>query len=288
MDLRDLDCFVAIAETGSVTAASARLNRVQSGVSVRLKNLETSLGTPLFERHGKRLTLNHAGERFLGAARELLAQAEQAKQLLQDPQPGGKLRIASMECTAATHLPKVLSLYHRRHPQVQLELITLPSWTATKAVENGEIDAAFVSSDANNDALASQQAFSENLVIVSSAEQPTISHPRDIDDQALLVFPNGCAYRARLEQWALQSPRPLRRIELSSYHALLGCASAGTGIGLVPESLLKIFPDRKLLKTHPLTKKRAIDNTILVWNPKKVSANLHALQSIIGNAPKTR
>jgi len=284
MDLRDLDCFVAVAETGSIKAASVRLNRVQSGVSVRLKNLEETLGTSLFDRHGKGLAINAAGERFLDAARDLLNRAEQARRLATSDAPAGRLRLGSMECTAAAHLPTLLSRYHKKYPQVQLELVTMPSWGAVKAVELGELDAAFVSADAYSSALEYQTFYQEELVLISDNQQAPIHSPLDLDDQALLVFSRGCAYRARLEQWAQQSRhKPLRQLELGSYHALLSCAAAGTGVGIVPRSVLKVFPNKKLLTIHPLAAKIANDQTCLAWQPQRFSSNLGALIAMAKN-----
>lgn len=280
MDLRDIECFVAIAETGSITAASTRLNRVQSGISTRLKNLEETLGKNLFERQGKRLAISAAGERFLVAARDLLQQAENAKGLLQEPTPGGRFRIGSMECTAAVHLPSVLSQYHKRYPTVQLELKTLPSFQAVTAVENGLLDAAFVSADACVETLSRKTLWKDELVLVSAADHPPIRVPEDLNNASLLVFPSGCAYRLRAERWA-QGDKPLVRFEIGSYHALLSCAAAGAGVGLVPRALLRTYPDRKYLRIHKLPAAVAQDKTCLVWNNGRLHPNLTALLAIV-------
>ena len=282
MDLRDLECFVAVAETGSVTAASARLNRVQSGISVRLKNLEDDLGAELFERIGKRLELNSAGERFLLAARDLLLRADQARQLLNADTPGGRLRIASMEAAAAAHMPALLNRFHARYPTVQLELKSLASWPGVAAVENGDVDIAFVSADAISDNLESRPVFKEELVLVTGVDHPPIRSAADIAEQPLLVFESGCAYRARLERWVQQQQsRPFRRIELGSYHTLLGCAAAGTGVGMVPRSLLAVYPAADLLRIHRLPRALSRDQTCMVWHPARTSPNHRALLSLL-------
>lgn len=282
MDLRDIECFVAIAESGSIAAASQRLSRVQSGISARLKNLEDDLGQSLFERQGKRLALNRTGEQFLVAARDLLVRAEQARNLLPMNTPGGRFRIATMECTAATHLPMLLSRFHQKFPVVQLEIKTMPSWRSLEAIEKGSFDAAFVSSDVlNGAAVSSHSAYTEELLLVSAAGHPPIRSPDDIQEQPLLVFPSGCAYRLRLERWA-QRDKPLARIELDSYHALLGCAAAGMGVGLVPRSLLQGYAQRKCLRLHELPPPVSNDHTCVIWKGVE-SANLGALLTLLKN-----
>lgn len=280
MDLRDLECFVAIAESGSIAAASQRLSRVQSGISTRLKNLEDDLGHALFERQGKRLALNRTGEQFLVAARDLLVRAEQAKSLLQTNIPGGRFRIATMECTAATHLPVLLSRFHREFPTVQLEIKTMPSWRSLEAIEKGSFDAAFVSSDVvRGAAVSSQPAYAEELLLVSAVGHKPIRSPEDIHEQPLLVFPSGCAYRLRLERWA-QRETPLVRVELDSYHALLGCAAAGMGVGLVPRSLLQDYAQQKCLRVHRLPADFSKDYTCVIWKGT-ASANVSALLTLL-------
>lgn len=280
MDLRDLECFVHIAETGSIAAASQRLHRVQSGLSTRLKLLEEDLGQPLFDRQGKRLMLNATGQQFLEAARDLLNRAELARHMLREPVPGGRFRIATMECTAATHLPALLSRFHRQHPSVQLEIKTLPSWQSLDAIEKGHYDAAFVSSDVLQGAsVSSRPAFEEELLLVSAAGHPAIRSADDIQRHPLLVFPEGCAYRLRLERWA-QRDTPLTRIELDSYHALLGCAAAGMGVGIVPRVLWEGYAQRHCTDIHLLPPPYSNDNTCVIWKGA-ITPNISAMLELI-------
>lgn len=282
MDLQDLHCFVAIAETGSINGASQRLNRVQSGLSVRLKQLETHLGQPLFDRVGKSLQLNPTGERFLDAARDLLHRAEQLEQLGELPAGLGRLRLASMESTAASHLPALLGRYHRQHPAVQLSLRTQPSWLAVEALHQGELDAAFISADAYDDRLDYRPAFKETLVLVTDKAQPPLRRPDQAAHLTLLTFGNGCAYRERLDRWLQgQHRNPLKRVELGSYHAMLSCAAAGMGVALVPEAVLKTFAGRRTLQTHALPKAFADDTTCMVSHPARQSAALKAMHALL-------
>ncbi len=282
MDLQDLQCFVAIAETGSITAASTRLNRVQSGISVRLKQLEQQLGQPLFDRIGKGLQLNPAGERFLDAARDLLQRAQDAQQLLNTHAVSGRLRLACMESTAASHLPALLEKFHRRYPAVQLSLRTMPSWHAVEAVRAGDLDAAFVSADAHDAELSYQSAFTEQLLLVTRHDHVSLRRPQDAADLTLLTFANGCAYRDRLDRWLQGIPRnPLKRVELGSYHAILSCAAAGMGVALVPQAVLKTFVGRKALKQHALPARLRDDVTCLASHPARHNPALAALHALL-------
>src|SRR3712207_2680284 len=109
---------------GGVTRAAERLHRVQSNVTTRVRQLEDELGVQLFIREGKRLHLSPAGRVLLGYADRLLDLADEARDAVQDARPRGLLRLGAMESTAAVRLPAPLTEFHRRHPEVTLELRT--------------------------------------------------------------------------------------------------------------------------------------------------------------------
>src|SRR4029450_345605 len=124
MDLSDLRIFTAVVREGGVTRAAERLNRVQSNVTTRIRQLEDDLGVALFIREGKRLHLAPAGQVLLDYADRLLVLADEAPAAGQDPRAGGTFRLGSIESTAAVRLPAPLSEFHRRYPDVVLELRT--------------------------------------------------------------------------------------------------------------------------------------------------------------------
>src|SRR6266850_2252004 len=120
MDLVALQIFKAVAEAGGITRAAARLHRVQSNVTTRVKQLEASLGAQLFHRRRRRLELSAEGRTLLAYAERLLALSSEARAALRSGAPRG----GSLESTAATRLPPVLSRYHLAYPEVRLELVT--------------------------------------------------------------------------------------------------------------------------------------------------------------------
>ena len=106
MDLSDLRIFTAVVREGGVTRAAEKLNRVQSNVTTRIRQLEEDLDVALFIREGKRLHLAPAGQVLLGYADRLLALADEARSSIRDPRPRGLFRLGAMESTAAVRLPK--------------------------------------------------------------------------------------------------------------------------------------------------------------------------------------
>ncbi|MFO1212887.1 MAG: LysR family transcriptional regulator, partial [Paenacidovorax caeni] len=124
MDLTALDIFRTVAAEGSVTRAAERLQRAQSNVTTRVRQLEAELGVALFLREGKRMALTPEGLVLLDYAQRLLALAEEARQALHPGEPAGRLRLGSMESTAASRLPAPLARLHGQWPDIALELCT--------------------------------------------------------------------------------------------------------------------------------------------------------------------
>jgi len=278
MELSDLVIFRTVARAGGITRAATQLHRVQSNVTTRVKQLEQTLGVALFLREGKRLQLSPAGNTLLAYADRLLSLAQEARDALHDPDPRGLLRLGSMESTAASRLPEPLSRYHQRYPDVTLELRTGATLRLINQVLNSELDAALVAEPVHDERLEKAVVFSEELVLIAAADHPHVRKPADVQKRTLLTFESGCAYRKRLEDW-FGSARvlPERVVELSSYHAILGCAVAGMGVGFVPRSVLDGFPARGRLSIHKLSAPYAKSKTVLIWRRQAKSANVQSL-----------
>src|SRR4051812_3301028 len=167
MDLGALRIFKAVAEAGGITRAAARLHRVQSNVTTRVKQLEAELGIALFHRHKRRLTLSPEGKVLLAYAEQMLRLSSEAEAAMRNGAPRGLLRIGALESTAATRLPPVLSAYHLAYPEVRLELVTGTSGALVRRVLAGEVEAAFVAEPYPGDGLESQLVFMEELVLIA-------------------------------------------------------------------------------------------------------------------------
>lgn len=282
MDLTDLHVFRTVAQAGGITRAAERLHRVPSNVTTRLQNLEQDLACPLFVREGKRLVITPAGELLLGYAHRLLDLAQEARDALHDTTPRGRFRIGATESTAATRLPGPLAAFHKRYPQVALELSTTSAPKMLAQLQDGLLDAALVADPVPNPRFESAKAFAEELVLVAHEGHASIRRPADVLPPTLLAFASGCTYRRKLEDWfATGGVHPERVVELSSYHAILGCAVAGMGVALMPRGVLDIFPDRDRLSVHTLPAAVRRSKTVLVWRKGAGSANVRAFAELL-------
>jgi DNA-binding transcriptional LysR family regulator len=282
MDLTDLHIFRSVVQAGGVTRAAEKLNRVQSNVTTRVRQLESELGVELFVREGKKLHLSPEGKLLLDYADRLLDLAEEAREAVHDAEPRGLLRLGTGEATAAMRLPVPMNEYLGRYPDVTLELRTGNTRELGAAVLGGELDAALISepiADAPFDKVA---IYDEELVIIAAAGHAPIKSPRDARPQTVLAFEFGCSYRQRLEDWfAHHGEMPDRIVEITSYHAMLGCVVAGMGISLMPRSVLTTFPDAKLLSVHSLPPALAHAPISLIRRKGTLSPKVSALIEVL-------
>lgn len=148
-DLTLLRTLVAVADTGSVTAAARRLSYTQSTVSMQLKRLEAQLDVTLHERVGRTLKVTAEGDRLLTHARRLLAVNDEAWQDMQARQVSGGLRLGIPEDYALL-LPAVFSYFHQLYPGVTLEVICGTSADLVTRVKRDELDLVLVTRQRNS------------------------------------------------------------------------------------------------------------------------------------------
>lgn len=278
MDLMDLNVFRNVVEAGGVTKAAARLGRVQSNVTARIRKLEEDLDVPLFERDGRGVRLAPAGMVLLPYAERLLEMAREAREAVRGGALSGTLRLGAMESTAAARLPGPLAAFHRRHPDITLELRTGHTRLLVTQVLAGELDAALVAGPVQDPRLEARPVFVEDLLVAMPADGTEIG-TRAL---SLLVFQPGCSYRRVLEDWvAAHGVVPDRLVEMNSYHAILGCVTAGMGIALVPASLVEGYPGRDGLRLVPLPAETGRLQTVLVWRAGLPRARIDALAAVL-------
>ncbi|MDP1585995.1 MAG: LysR substrate-binding domain-containing protein [Bradyrhizobium sp.] len=269
MELSDLVTFSTVARLGGVTRAANQLNTVQSNITQRVKALEAEIGTPLFERHSRGMTLTGAGRRLLPYAQRLAALAREAVLAArEDGEPKGPLSIGSMETTAAVRLPSLLAEFHRRFPAVQLSLRTAPTADLVAAVLDGSLDGAFVAGPIEHAELTDVTAFREDLVLVTARRWTSLAALRAGTPESgptALVFRTGCTYRQRLEQLLTEFGWPsAARFELGTLDGMIGCVAAGLGVTLLPRAVVERNDQSGNIRIHPLSPSQSQVDTLFI------------------------
>jgi DNA-binding transcriptional LysR family regulator len=266
IDLDSLEIFRTVVSEGGVIRAAGKLNRVQSNVTTRIRQLEERLGHRLFLRQGRSLALAPAGRKLLPYADRLLRLAEEAESELRSEVPAGTFRLGSLESTAGSRLPPVLSRYHKLYPGVVVELVSGTTGALLKRLEAFEVEAAFVSQPFSAAGFESLAVFEEELVLITARSVASVTRPADLAGATLIAFAQGCSYRRLLEQWLGKGGvLPSRSLEFSSYQAMIACVAAGTGFAIVPLSVLKALRATADVRQHVLPERVRTNRTHLVW-----------------------
>jgi DNA-binding transcriptional LysR family regulator len=267
IDLESLKIFRTVVDEGGVVRAANKLNRVQSNVTTRIRQLEEHLGTRLFRREGRSVRLSAEGNILLTYADRLLRLADETVSEMRTGKPKGVFRLGALESTAGSRLPPILSRYHSAHPDVVVELATGTTGALVTRVVNFELEAAFVSEPFAAPSLQARRVFEERLVLVTSRAICKVSGPTDLGRSTLIAFAQGCSYRKRIEEWlGSANVMPERIMEFASYQAMIACVAAGTGFAVVPKSVLEALRATKDVHQHALPERFSHNSTYIVWN----------------------
>ena len=181
MEMAQLKMVRAVAQTGSVAQAAAQLHCVPSNITTRIKQLESELGTPLFIRAGRGLAISAAGEIFLDYCERILALVDESKRAVDaNAIPRGTLRIGAVESSASGRLPPLLAEYHRRYPDVSLELVTGAWGQLLDDLQHHRLDVALVAAGNKRSKLEHSVVYSERLVLIASACSAPITRAEEI------------------------------------------------------------------------------------------------------------
>ena len=124
MNFRDLKAFLVVSRTGNITRAAEQLHLSQPALSRRIAELEDEVGSPLFDRTGRRLTLTDRGMRFEAHAREMLEAYDRMKRDMSEAPEAltGMIRLGCVESSVVEFACDVVSRMYEEHPKVTFEL----------------------------------------------------------------------------------------------------------------------------------------------------------------------
>lgn len=146
MELRHLHYFVTVVEEASFTRAAKRLHVAQPGVSAQVRQLERELGEELLDRSGRTVRLTQAGAAVLPFARDALAAADSARQVIDEVRGllRGRVAVGMVTACGAVDVPNLLAGFHAAHPDVEIMLTEANSDELLDGIRAGDLDLAWV------------------------------------------------------------------------------------------------------------------------------------------------
>lgn len=242
IDLRQMRAFVAVAECGGFTRASRRLHLSQPAVSRSVAALEEELGTPLFERLGRRAALTPAGETLFARARRLLADVAILREEVRASEQigGGTLRIAADPSACHDLLPAVLREFKEGFPACVWTITPADAASGLELVREKRVEVAMVTRPLRlPSSVRFERLFEEELVFAVAPSHPWAANPkaplRDLHHYSFLLPDRESESGQLLERYfARQGWRLPVLAELGSMEAIRAMAAYGLGIGILP------------------------------------------------------
>lgn len=259
MELRQLECFLAVVDEGTFTAAAARLHVVQSAVSTTIKTLERSLGVAVFDRGPGRPVLTDAGRRLLPSARQLLELAATTREAVRT-ELSGELRVGVLTAVRV-NLPDMLSRYRAAHPQVHVRLRAMPRGSAdlADALRTGTLDVAFVSAGAVDPSLSLTLIARDPLTLLLPPNHSLTDAPlslRALADETWIDGPQGYGNRTVVDAAFVKAGLSREvALEVADFSDMPAYVAAGLGIGFAPPGI----------HIPPTVHKRHLDTDDLHW-----------------------
>lgn len=289
--LRELECFVAVAEELSFTRAAIRLRLSQPPLSRHIQSLESRLGTKLLLRSPRAVALTAAGRAFLADTKGTLTQLQRAGDSAKRAASGETSRLA-LGFVSAVLNPKLMGVFQRyraRHPTVQLTLQDSPPAEQLSAIADGRLDGGFVGSTPGNP--------SSGLVFIPWSQEPLmvflppghrLTKARkvklaDLAEESFVTVAMESApcYAKQIQRMCAEAGfRPNVVQEAARGQAVAVMVAAGAGVSIMPASLARNTGDS--LVAVPLADKSATVTYVFVHRPGQIEEPLSYFVAELG------
>lgn len=274
MNLRDLQTFVAVVETGSIVAASHRLNLTQPGVTRRIQNLEEELGTALLDRQSKPLRPTSAGRAAYEHGRRVIRTLDD---LRADVSPGqevtGEFRLGITPYLSEASLTEPIDRLRSRFPRLRLRIVS--GWSQdllTRSLHN-ELDAAAIclpaGAEPDGDLAADRLGLQRVHVIAArDSEVPQVASMRELSRFPWVLNQDGCGYRVAIRRLFEAEHLPFTvAVEALNPDLRLSLVARGLGIGLTMPDQMAKSPHRHSLRLVETPDLNPIVNAWLIHRP---------------------
>jgi LysR family cyn operon transcriptional activator len=256
MELRHLRYFSALAGSLSFTRAAERVHVTQSTLSHQIRQLEEELGTRLFDRVGKRVTLTEAGETFLAYALRALQEIDQGVGALKESGAdlAGSVRVGATHSFNLGFIPECVALFMRRHPTVHMTVQELAADSIVSKVSAGELDLGITYRPSGLSELVFEPLYNEEMVLVVGKNHPLYKRKRvrmvELHRQPIALLPQEFATRAMLEEcFVACGAEPLVVAEMNTISPMLSLVERTEIATIVAKS---VIPIGSALKAIPI------------------------------------
>lgn len=247
--LRQLEIFVAICRTQSVSRAASELALSQSATSTALGEFERQFNLQLFDRVGKSLRINETGQQLLPRAVELLDRANEIEDILRGHAGFGPMKIGAT-LTVGNYLATIIvARFLRDHPESRIQLQVHNTSTVVNRIANHELDLGLIEGDCHHPDITVEPWIADELVVFSAPDHPLAllakqkKHRLTIDQllkEPWILREKGSGTRETFDRAFHNHHAQLNiRLELEHTEAIKRAVESGLGIGCISRLALK-------------------------------------------------
>jgi len=262
-DLRQLECFCAVARAGSFTKAAADLGIAQPSLSEQIARLEQGLGAALFERLNRRVELTPVGEAILGKAQALLEDASALPDHFERARDGvrGPLRVGAIPTILPYYLSPLLKGFTARYGEVDLLVREGRTTELVDQVLDGMLDVAVLSLPVDGAGLVMKELFRDPLALAVPEGHPLASASqvqlRRVSAERLLILKDGhCLRDETLAVCDRARARFMGQFEVDQLLTVFELIRAGFGVSIVPEMARSLSAGCRLIGIEPKVSRR--------------------------------
>lgn len=285
--LHQLQVFLKITQTKSITKAAEALHLTQPAVSIQLKNLQDQFEIPLTEVVGRQLYVTEFGKEIAVAAENIINEVYKINYKTSAFQGilSGKLKI-SVVSTGKYVMPYFLSDFTNANRSIELEMDVTNKVGVINALKNNDIDFALVSTLPSGIGIESEVLLTNKLFLVAS-QSISSSDKKNIgdylSDAPLIYREEGSATRIAMENYFNKKGIQVRmKLQLTSNEAIKQAVIAGLGLSIMPLIGLKNELENGSIKIIPVDNLPIVTNWTLIWlKGKKMSPSANAYLQFI-------
>lgn len=242
MDFKQLQTFYLLSKELNFTKTADQLGYTQSCVTLHIKKLEEELGTPLFDRIGKKVTLTESGQKLVPYARQLLKISQNFKELSKDTTgETGSIRIGICDSLCIEKMPVIVKAYKLAYPNIDIYLKILKCSDSLTELRDNKIDLAYTIGYLNKIPEIQFTAETvEPIVVLASPEYPLVTkknlHPKDFEDIPLILAEPAAYYRRNfITDLERNGITPKIILETESIQAIKNLTESGLGVCILPK-----------------------------------------------------
>ncbi|MGG4552325.1 LysR family transcriptional regulator [Paenibacillus humicus] len=245
MELRQLEYFMAVCHELHFTRAAEKLGIAQPSLSQQIRLLEHEIGTPLFDRIGKKTVITEAGKTLLHHSYNVFHELSQARAAISEIQglKRGTLKIGALLTVVNYLLPPTVIGFHRSYPNVELSVLGLRTGDIYNGLLENELDLGIVYLPMEHDDLETIPLFKENLALAVPVDHPIAQRSfvtLDIlKETPSVLLPNTYFLRQLInEQCRALAFAPQPVMEMTTMESIINMVVQGLGVTILPKGYL--------------------------------------------------